>query len=106
MRIQGVRSPLRPPVWLGLATVTGQQEGTWSHLREFAIFFAQMGGSQMGRYVHCDRRCGLELMCRNALSSSPRPTAPGALTRTGQGDCHHPALPLMWLVVMSPRSGP
>jgi hypothetical protein len=47
MRTQGVRSPLRPPVWFGLATVTGQQEGTWSHLHEFAIVFAQMGGSQM-----------------------------------------------------------
>ena len=47
MRIQDMRSPLRPPVWFGLATVTGQQEGTWSHLHEFAIFFAQMGGSQM-----------------------------------------------------------
>jgi hypothetical protein len=56
MRIQGVRSPLRPPVWFGLATVTGQQEGMWSHLHEFAIFFAQMGGSQMGRWTKAASR--------------------------------------------------
>jgi hypothetical protein len=37
---------------------------------------------------------------------APGDRSPGALAGTGQGDFHHPALPLRWLAVTSPRSGP
>ena len=36
-------------------------------------------------------------------SSSPGDCSPEALTRTGLGGFHHPALPLMWLMAMRPR---
>ena len=37
---------------------------------------------------------------------APGDRSPEALTRTGQGDFHHPAPPLVWLVAMSPISAP
>jgi len=40
--------------------------------------------------------------CRVARGGHP----PRALSRSGQGDCHHPAPPLMRLVVTNPRSEP
>jgi hypothetical protein len=45
---------------------------------------------------------GQKFRCRVARGSCP----PRALSRSGQGDFHHPAPPWRWLVVMSPRSGP
>ena len=42
-----------------------------------------------------------EYICRVA----PGDCAPGALAGTGQGDFHHPALPLSWLVATAPRFG-
>ena len=43
----------------------------------------------------------LTLDCRVA----PGDCSPEALTRTGLGGFHHPALPLMWLMAMRPRFG-
>ena len=34
---------------------------------------------------------------------APGDCSPEALTRTGLGGFHHPALPLMWLMAMRPR---
>ena len=34
---------------------------------------------------------------------APEDCSPEALTRTGLGGFHHPALPLMWLMAMRPR---
>ena len=45
------------------------------------------------------RRRGIE-RCRVA----PEDCSPGALAGSGQGDFHHPALPLMCLAVRHPRS--
>ncbi len=42
---------------------------------------------------------GLKAICRVAPASYPAE----ALARSGLGDCHHPAPPLMRLVVMDPR---
>ena len=37
---------------------------------------------------------------------APGDCSPEALTRTGQGDCHHPAPPLMCLVAILPKPAP
>ena len=37
------------------------------------------------------------------IAVAPGDRSPGALARTGQGDFHHPALPLNCLVAMAPR---
>src|SRR5206468_10786417 len=53
-----------------------------------------------------------EVVKRDFVNSSPRRSIPsrvapaghptGALARTGRGDCHHPAPPLVRLAVMAP----
>jgi len=43
--------------------------------------------------------------CLVARRVAPEDFSPGALTRTGQGDFHHPAPPLGCLAATSPRSG-
>ena len=40
---------------------------------------------------------------RDDCRVAPEDCSPEALTRTGLGGFHHPALPLMWLMAMRPR---
>jgi dienelactone hydrolase len=50
--------------------------------------------------------CGDGLIGEGACRVAPGDCSPRALAGSGQGDFHHPALPLSWLVTTSPRFGP
>ena len=43
------------------------------------------------------------LIATEGCRVAPGDCSPEALTRTGLGGFHHPALPLMWLMAMRPR---
>ena len=55
------------------------------------------------RSGHRGQRADSCLVAAEGCRVAPRDCSPEALTRTGLGGFHHPALPLMWLMAMRPR---
>ena len=55
------------------------------------------------RSGHRGQRADSCLVAAEGCRVAPGDCSPEALTRTGLGGFHHPALPLMWLMAMRPR---
>ena len=97
----GANHTVISPRWTSARSYAGQFP-TWYFVLYFGCTL-----DFMSRSCTCRRYDGQEVD-RGAPRARDRRVAPGdcspeALTRTGLGGFHHPALPLMWLMAMRPR---
>ena len=74
--------------------------------RYFVLYFGwtfDLMSRSCTRSGHRGQRANSCLVAAEGCRVAPGDCSPEALTRTGLGGFHHPALPLMWLMAMRPR---
>ena len=74
--------------------------------RYFVLYFGwtfDLMSRSCTRSGHRGQRAYSCLVAAEGCRVAPGDCSPEALTRTGLGGFHHPALPLMWLMAMRPR---